>query len=179
MNPNTLLDRLRVRFGPSIPSAPRRGDSAPWNVLFNRDLFEAIQETANRPEYRYHGDFSALVRHACSLFIQVLAEDSGQDVSAITFESELLRQEREDKDYLAFVNYTQTALKAAEEYARTVPGRRESLRSLHRVLDLIGKQQSRPVKLLMEAHLTSNTRFVKMVREVGDDRLKSWLEVAI
>ena len=46
-----------------------------------------------------------------------------EDVSAIRFNMEVLRQQAEEESYLAFVDYAQATLKAAGEYKTTVAGK--------------------------------------------------------
>ena len=177
-NPNAILEALRVRFGGSIPPAPRQGEAANTYTHWNRTLLTHAQDAANFPANGYHGDLSALVRHAVSMWLQALAESSKADVSQVAFNMEVLRQKAEEADYLAFVNYTQAAVKDAEEYASTVAGKRSAVDLLHGVVKVIAKHPSKTVRLRMEAHLTGDKRFVRLVQEVGDELLKSWLEVA-
>lgn len=177
-NPNAILDALRVRFGGSIPPAPRRGETAIERIWFNSTLLDHAHAAANTPANGYAGDVSALVRHATSMWLQVLAESSGADVSQVVFNMEVLRQKAEEADYIKFVNYTQAAVKDATEYASTVAGKRSAVDLLHGVVKTITKHPSKTVRLRMEAHLTGNREFVKLVQETGDELLKSWLEVA-
>ncbi|MDP2324710.1 MAG: hypothetical protein Q8N51_11840, partial [Gammaproteobacteria bacterium] len=66
---------------------------------------------------------TALVRHAVSLFLMALAKSSGQDVSPVRFQMEVLRQQREAEDYTAFADYAQTTINEAAEYVGTLTGK--------------------------------------------------------
>jgi len=43
---------------------------------------------------------------------------------------------------------------------------------------VIAKHPSKAVRVRMQSYLANHGRFVKMVKELGDESLKSWLELA-
>jgi hypothetical protein len=147
-------------------------------VRWDTTLDGYAQRAANAREYGYDGDVNALIRHAVSLFLMALAKSSGKDVSPVKFQMEVLRREREEEDYISFVDYTQATIKEAEEYARTMTGRRSALLLLRGLVETISCQASKAVRIRMQTYLTGHRRFVKMIEELGDESLKSWLELA-
>jgi hypothetical protein len=136
------------------------------------------QRAANQREYGYNGDVNALIRHAVSLFLMALAKSSGQDVSPVKFQMEVLRREQEEEDYTAFVEYAQATIKEAGEHMTTMTGKHRAGQMLRVVVGTVAKQPSQVVRLRMQSYLTTDRRFVKMIKELGDERLKAWLELA-
>jgi len=107
-----------------------------------------------------------------------LAKSSGEDVSLVRFHMEVLRQQQEAEDYTAFADFAQTTIKEAREYMGTVTGKGLAARLLRDIVTTITKHPSPPMRLRMQSYLTSHGRFVKMVKDLGDESLKSWLELA-
>ncbi len=172
------LEALYLLYGTAIPPLPRQPRIAQRTVRWDTTLDAYAQRAANAREYGYDGDVTALIRHAVSLFLMALAKSSGQDVSPVRFQMEVLRREREDEDYTAFVEYAQAITKEAEGNMLTVTGRRPAGYQLRGLVDMIRKQPSGVVRLRMQTYLSTDRRFVKMVKELGDESLKSWLELA-
>ena len=178
----TLKDELKqfvVLYGDSIPPIPRR-PQAVWGPRFQwkMDLDRFAQRVANNPEYKYEGDVGALIRHAVHLYLWALAQVEGEDVSTLRFEMESLRRKAEDEAYLGYVDYVQVALKEASEHAMTVMGKRQAADLLWDLVALIKRHPSGTLRPRMQACLTGNGRFVKLVKDLRDERLMSWLEVA-
>ena len=172
------LSSLYLLYGESIPPLPRQPRIAQRTVRWDTTLDEYAQRAANDRRYGYDGDVTALIRHAVSLFLMALAKSSNQDVSPVRFQMEMLRQQQEEVDSSAFVDYAQTAVKEAEHYAGTMAGRKRASFILRDVVNTVTKHPSQAMRLRMQSYLTSHGRFVKMVRELGDESLKSWLELA-
>lgn len=172
------LQHLHLLYGEAIPPLPRQPRIAQRTVRWDTTLDEYAQRAANDRRYRYDGDVSALIRHAVSLFLMALAKSSGEDVSAVRFSAEILRQQQEEENYLAFVDYAQAAIKAAQEHVTTTAGTTPAGLVLRGLVAAIPRHPSLSLRLRMQSYLTSNGRFVKMVKDLGDERLKSWLELA-
>ena len=172
------LESLYLLYGTSIPPLPRKPQIAWLHMSWDATLDRYAQRAANQREYGYDGDVRTLVRHAVSLFLMALAKSSGEDVSPIRFQMEVLRREQEDGDYTTFVEYAQATIKEAEGCMTIMIGRGPAAYMLRDVVSAIAKQPSRTVRLRMQSYLTTNGRFVKMVKELGDESLKSWLELA-
>ena len=172
------LESLYLLYGTSIPPLPRQPRIAQRTVRWDTTLDGYAQRAANAREYGYDGDVNALIRHAVSLFLMALAKSSGQDVSPIRFQMEALRREREEEDYTAFVEYAQATITDAGGYRYLASGRRQASDMLRLLTNAIAHQPSRKVRLRMQSYLTTHGRFVKMVKELGDESLKSWLELA-
>ena len=172
------LEALYLLYGTSIPPLPRQPRIAQRTVRWDTTLDGYAQRAANAREYGYNGDVNALIRHAVSLFLMALAKSSNKDVSPIKFQMEVLRREREEEDYLTFVEYAQATIKEAAAGIRTMTGKRTSLTLLHGLVETISAQGSKAVRIQMQGYLTGHRRFVKMVKELGDESLKSWLELA-
>lgn len=177
-DPSSELEGLRLLYGESIPPLPRQPRIAQRTVRWDTTLDEYAQRAANDRRYGYSGDVSALIRHAVSQWLMALAKSSGEDVSAVRFSMELLRQQREEENYLAFVDYAQAAIKEAEGHARTTAGTGAAAHLLRDMVLAIPRHPSLSLKLRMQAYLTSQRRFVKMVKDLNDEWLKSWLELA-
>lgn len=178
----TLKDELKqftVLYGDSIPPLPRRPNIA-WGPRFQwtTELDRFAQRVANNRQYKYNGDVGALIRHAVSLMLWALAETEDEDVSHVRFNMELLRQKEEQESYIGYTNYAQVAIKEAEEHARAVTGRRQAADLLWGLVVLIKKHPSGTLRPRMQAYLTGHGKFVKMVKDLRDERLMSWLEVA-
>ena len=169
---------LHLLYGESIPPLPRQPRIAQRTVRWDTALDEYAQRAANDRRYGYDGDVTALIRHAVSLFLMALAKSSNQDVSPVRFQMEMLRQQQEEEDYTAFVDYAQTQIKQAGEHAQTMVGKRAADSLLRGMVAGITKHPAPAMRLRMQSYLTSHGRFVKMVRELGDESLKSWLELA-
>jgi hypothetical protein len=122
---------------------------------------------------------NALIRHAVSLFLMALAKSSGKDVSPVKFQMEVLRREREEEDYISFVDYAQAQIKEAAAGIRTMTGRKSASLLLRGLIQAIPSQPSKAVRIRMQGYLTGHRRFVKMVESLGDESLKSWLELAL
>lgn len=172
------LQHLHLLYGDSIPPLPRQPRIALRTVRWDTTLDEYAQRAANDRRYRYDGDVTALIRHAVSLFLMALAKSSDADVSLVRFHMEVLRQQQEAEDYTAFADFAQTTIKEAKEYMGTVTGKVLASRLLWDLVATIAKHPSAPMRLRMQAYLTGERRFVKMVKDLRDERLMSWLEVA-
>lgn len=172
------LESLLLLYGKSIPPLPRQPRIAQRTVRWDTTLDEYAQRAANDRRYGYDGDVTALIRHATSLFLMALAKSSGQDVSPVRFQMEVLRQQREAEDYTAFTDYAQTTINEAGEYVGTMTGKGPATALLRAMVGTVSKHPSSAMRLRMQAYLTSHGKFVKMVRELGDEWLKSWLELA-
>ena len=172
------LEALYLLYGTAIPPLPRKPQVAWLHMPWDATLDRYAQRAANQREYGYDGDVRALVRHAVSLFLMALAKSSGQDVSPVRFQMEVLRREQEDEDYTAFVEYAQAIIREAEGNMLTVTGRAPAGYQLRGLVDMIRKQPSSVVRLRMQTYLIIDRRFTKMVKELGDESLKSWLELA-
>ncbi len=172
------LESLYLLYGTSIPPLPRQPRIAQRTVRWDTTLDAYAQRAANQREYGYDGDVNALIRHAVSLFLMALAKSSSKDVSPIKFQMEVLRREREEEDYITFVEYAQAILKEAREEIHTVAGKRAAFALLQSLVISIPTHPSSVLRLQMQSYLTTNGRFVKMVKELGDESLKSWLELA-
>ncbi|KKM78759.1 hypothetical protein LCGC14_1356630 [marine sediment metagenome] len=172
------LESLYLLYGKAIPPLPRQPRIAQRTVRWDTTLDSYAQRAANVRDYGYDGDVNALIRHAVSLFLMALAESSGKDVSPIKFQMEVLRREGEEEDYTAFVEYAQATIKEAGEYMSAVTGKGSAVYLLQGLLNVLTKQPSGTVRLRMQEYLAGNRRFVKMVKELGDERLKAWLELA-
>ena len=178
----SLKDELKqfvVLYGDSIPPIPRR-PQAVWGPKFQwkMDLDRFAQRVANNPEYKYEGDMGALIRHAVSLYLWALAQTEGEDVSSIRFEMESLRRKAEDEAYISYADYAQVVIKEAGEHAMVVTGKRLAADALWGLVTLIKRHPSGTLRPRMQACLTGNGRFVKLVKDLRDERLMSWLEVA-
>ncbi len=172
------LEALYLLYGTSIPPLPRQPRIAQRTVRWDTTLDGYAQRAANAREYGYDGDVNALIRHAVSLFLMALAKSSGKDVSPIKFQMEVLRREREEEDYLAFVEYAQATIKEAAIGIRTMTGKKSASLLLCGLIKTISSQASKAVRIRMQAYLIGHGRFTKMVKELGDESLKSWLELA-
>ncbi len=172
------LEALYLLYGTSIPPLPRQPRIAQRTVRWDTTLDVYAQRAANQREYGYDGDVNALIRHAVSLFLMALAKSSGKDVSPIKFQMEVLRREQEEEDYTTFVEYARAQIKEAGEYMQMVTGKGHAALLLAGVVMVLTKQPSSTVRLRMQSYLTTNGRFVKMVKELGDESLKSWIELA-
>ena len=172
------LEVLYLLYGTSIPPLPRQPRIAQRTVRWDTTLDGYAQRAANAREYGYNGDVNALIRHAVSLFLMALAKSSGQDVSPVKFQMEVLRREREEEDYLAFVEYAQATIREAEAAAQTMTGMRPASHLLRELVKTISYQASKAVRIRMQAYLTGHRRFTKMIETLGDESLKSWLELA-
>ena len=172
------LESLYLLYGTSIPPLPRQPRIAQRTVRWDTTLDSYAQRAANQREYGYDGDVNALIRHAVSLFLMALAKSSNKDVSPIKFQMEVLRREQEEEDYTAFVEYAQAILKEAREEIHTVAGKRAAFALLQSLVISIPTHPSSVLRLQMQSYLTTNGRFVKMVKELGDESLESWLELA-
>lgn len=172
------FDRLHLLYGDSIPPLPRRPNMAYWNVACDATLNGYAQEAANDRRFRYQGDKGALIRHAVSLHLMAMAKSSGADVSAIRFNMEVLRQQQEQENFTSFVDYAQTTIKEAEGYTTTVAGKGAAVSLLRDVAAVIPRHPSLALRLRMQAYLTGHGRFVKLIKDLRDERLMSWLEVA-
>ena len=91
---------------------------------------------------------------------------------------EVLRQQREAEDYTAFTDYAQTTINEAGEYVGTMTGKGQAIALLRGVVGTVSKHPSPAMRLRMQAYLTSHGKFVKMVRDLRDEWLQSWLEAA-
>ena len=172
------LESLYLLYGTSIPPLPRQPRIAQRTVRWDTTLDAYAQRAANVREYGYDGDVNALIRHAVSLFLMALAKSSGKDVSPIKFQMEVLRREQEDEDYTSFVEYAQANVNEAEGLMTTVTGRRTAGFRLREIVALLKRMPSPIVRLRVQGYLVKNWRFTKMVKELGDESLKSWLELA-
>ena len=172
------LQQLHLLYGDSIPPLPRQPRINYVNVCWDATLGEYAQRAANDKQYRYQGKVDALVRHAVSLLLMAMAKSGGADVSLVRFHMEVLRQQQEAEDYTAFTDFAQTTIKEAREYMGTVTGKREASKLLRGVVATIAKHPSAPIRLRMQAYLTGHEKFVKMIKDLRDERLMSWLEVA-
>ena len=172
------LQALHLLYGESIPPLPRQPRIAQRTIRWDTTLDEYAQRAANDRRYGYEGDVAALVRHAMSLFLMALAKSSGQDVSFIRFQMEMLRQQREAEAYTAFTNHAQTAINEAGEYVGTMTGKVPATALLRGVVTTVAKHPSAAMRLRMQTYLIGHGKFVKMVRELGDEWLKAWLELA-
>lgn len=174
------LEALYLLYGTSIPPLPRQPRIAQRTVRWDTTLDAYAQRAANAREYGYDGDVSALIRHAVSLFLMALAKSSGADVSPVRFQMEVLRREQEEEDFDAFVQFAQAKLKEADDadFNRTVGGKRMAVELLSDVLATLRRQPSDVARLRMQTWLIIDRRFIKMVKELGDESLKSWLELA-
>lgn len=177
-NLKSELQHLHLLYGDSIPPLPRQPRIAQRTVRWDTTLDEFAQQAANDRRYRYDGDVTALIRHAVSLHLMAMAKLSGEDVSAIRFNMEVLRQQQEQESFTAFVDYAQTTIKEAEGYTTTVSGKGAAVDLLWTLKETIPKHPSLALRLRMLAHLTGHGRFVKLVKDLRDERLMSWLEVA-
>ena len=173
------LKQLTVLYGDSIPPIPRR-PQAVWGPKFQWDmkLDRFAQRVANNPKYKYETDVGALIRHAVSLYLWALAQMEDEDVSSIRFEMESLRRKAEDEAYLSYADYVQVVIKEAGEHAMVVTGKRQAADLLWELVALIKRHPSGTLRPRMQARLTGDGRFVKMVKDLRDERLMSWLEVA-
>ena len=172
------LQGLLQLYGKSVPPLPRQHRIAQRTIRWDTTLDEYAQRAANDRRYGYDGDVGALTRHAVSLFLMALAKSSGQDVSPVRFQMEMLRQQREAEDYMAFTDYAQTTINEAHNYGETMTGRDQAGVLLRGVVGTVSKHPSPAVRLRMQAYLTNHGRFVKMIRDLGDEWLKAWLELA-
>ena len=172
------LQALHLLYGESIPPLPRQPRIAQRTVRWDTTLDEYAQRAANDRRYRYDGDVTALIRHATSLFLMALAKSSGQDVSPVRFQMEVLRQQREAEDYTAFTDYAQTTINEAANYGETMTGKEPASALPRGMVATVAKHPSPAMRLRMQAYLTNHGKFVKMVRELGDEWLKAWLELA-
>ena len=172
------LQQLHLLYGDSIPPLPRQPRINYVNVCWDATLGEYAQRAANDKRYGYQGKVDALIRHAVSLFLMAMAKSSDADVSLVRFHMEVLRQQQEAEDYTAFADFAQTTIKEAREYMGTVTGKGLATGLLRDLVTTISKHPSAPVRLRMQSHLTGERRFVKMVKDLRDERLMSWLEVA-
>ena len=141
------LESLYLLYGTAIPPLPRQPRIAQRTVRWDTTLDAYAQRAANVREYGYDGDVNALIRHAVSLFLMALAKSSGQDVSPIKFQMEVLRREREEEDYTAFVEYAQATIREAEAAAKTMPGRKSASHRIRELVQTISYQASRGVRL--------------------------------
>jgi len=173
----TELQHLHLLYGESIPPLPRQPRIAQRTVRWDTTLDEYAQRAANDRRFGYDGDVGSLVRHAVSLFLMALAKTTGEDVSLVRFHMEVLRQQQEAEDYTAFADFAQTTIKEAKEYMGTVTGKGLAGRLLRDVVATIAKHPSAPMRLRMQSYLGSHGRFVKMVKDLRDERLKAWLEL--
>ena len=172
------LDALLLLYGKSVPPLPRQPRIAQRTVRWDTTLDDYAQRAANDRRYGYDGDVTALVRHAVSLFLMALAKSSGQDVSPVRFQMEILRQQQEAEDYTAFTDYAQTTINEAHNYGQTMTGREPVGVLLRAVVATVSKHPSPAMRLRMQAYVVGHGRFVKMVQEIGDEWLKAWLELA-
>ena len=172
------LQALHLLYGDSIPPLPRQPRIAQRTIRWDTTLDEYAQRAANDRRYGYNGDVTALVRHAVSLFLMALAKSGDADVSLVRFHMETLRQQQEAEDYTAFADFVQTTIKEAREYMGTVAGKEAAVRLLRELTSMIPKHPSVALKLRMQAYLINYSKFVKMVRDLRDERLMDWLEVA-
>ena len=174
------LEALYLLYGTSIPPLPRQPRIAQRTVRWDTTLDAYAQRAANAREYGYDGDVTALIRHAVSLFLMALAKSSGADVSLIRFKMDVLRREQEEEDFNAFVQFAQAKLKEADDadFNRTVGGKRMAVELLSDVLATLRRQPSDVARLRMQTWLIIDRRFIKMVKELGDERLQGWLELA-
>ncbi len=175
------LEALYLLYGTAIPPLPRQPRIAQRTVRWDTTLDAYAQRAANAREYGYNGDVTALIRHAVSLFLMALAKSSNKDVSPIRFQMEVLRLEQEEEDYSAFVQFAQAKIREADDpetHNRTTIGRRRAVDLLSDILSTLRRQPSDVMRLRMQTWLIIDRRFVKMIQELGDDRLKSWLELA-
>ncbi|KKM78516.1 hypothetical protein LCGC14_1359010, partial [marine sediment metagenome] len=159
------LESLYLLYGTAIPPLPRQPRIAQRTVRWDTTLDAFAQRAANAREYGYNGDVTALIRHAVSLFLMALAKSSNKDVSPVRFQMEVLRQEQEEEDYSAFVQFAQATIREAEGHMTTVVGRGPAAVYCWAVVRVIDKHPSKAVRLRMQSYLTTNGRFVKMVRE--------------
>lgn len=172
------LQHLHLLYGEAIPPLPRQPRIAQRTVRWDTTLDEFAQRAANDRRYRYEGKVEALIRHAVSLHLMAMAKSSGEDVSAIRFNMEVLRQQQEQENFTSFVDYAQTTIKEAEGYTATVAGKGAAVSLLRDVAAVIPRHPSLALRLRMQAYLTGHGRFVKLVKDLRDERLMSWLEVA-
>ena len=172
------LESLYLLYGTAIPPLPRQPRIAQRTVRWDTTLDAYAQRAANVREYGYDGDVNALIRHAVSLFLMALAKSSGKDVSPIKFQMEVLRREQEDEDYTTFVEYAQANVHEAEGLMMTVTGRRTAGFRLREIVALLKRMPSPIVRLRVQSYLVGNRRFTKMVKELGDEALKGWIELA-
>ncbi|KKL55108.1 hypothetical protein LCGC14_2258710 [marine sediment metagenome] len=177
-DPATELAGLQLLYGRSIPPLPRQPRIAQRTVRWDTTLDEYAQRAANDRRYGYDGDVTALIRHAVSLFIMALAGSSGQDVSPIRFQMEMLRQQQEGEEFTAFTDYAQTTIREAEEYTSTMAGRGRAATLLGDLVGVLRRHPTPAMRLRMQSYLTGNGRFVKMVKNLGSEALKAWLELA-
>ena len=174
------LESLYLLYGTAIPPLPRQPRIAQRTVRWDTTLDAYAQRAANAREYGYDGDVNALIRHAVSLFLMALAKSSGKDVSPVRFQMEVLRLEQEEENFEAFVQFAQAKIREAADadFNRTINGKVLAVKLLSDVLDTLRKQPSSGSRLRMQTWLIIDRRFTKMVKELGDEALKSWLELA-
>ena len=175
------LEGLILLYGKAIPPLPRQPRIAQRTVRWDTTLDVFAQRVANIREYGYNGDVSALVRHAVSLFLMALHNLEKKDISPIRFQMDVLRQESEEEDYTAFVQFAQAKIREADDpelHNRTTIGRERAIRLLSDVLATLRRQPSDVIRLRMQTWLIIDRRFVKMIQELGDEGLKAWLELA-
>ena len=175
------LESLYLLYGTSIPPLPRKQQIAWLRMPWDATLDKYAQRAANQREYGYDGDVHALVRHAVSLFLMALAKSSGTDVSPVRFQMEVLRLEQEEEDYTAFIQFAQAKIKEAADadFGRTLTGKKIAVELLTDILATLRKQPSGTARLRMQTWLVVEKRFVRLVKEMGDEALKSWLELAL
>lgn len=174
------LEALYLLYGTSIPPLPRQPRIAQRTVRWDTTLDAYAQRAANVREYGYNGDVTALIRHAVSLFLMALAKSSGADVSPVRFQMEVLRQEQEEEAYDAFIQFAQAKIREADnaDFTRTAAGKSRAIELLSDVLATLRRQPSDMMRLRMQTWLIIDRRFIKMVKELGDERLQGWLELA-
>ncbi len=172
------LESLYLLYGTSIPPLPRQPRIAQRTVRWDTTLDAYAQRAANVREYGYDGDVSALIRHAVSLFLMALAKSSGQDVSPVRFQMDVLRREQEEEAYSTFVDFAQATIKEAEEWTRTYVGKTQASYLLRDMVMAIARHPSPAVRLRMTGYLVGHGKFVRMVQDLRDEWLQSWLEGA-
>lgn len=174
------LEGLILLYGKAIPPLPRQPRIAQRTVRWDTTLDVFVQRVANIREYGYNGDVSALIRHAMSLFLMALHNLEKKDISPIRFQMDVLRRESEEEDYEAFVQFAQAKIREAADadFNRTVTGKGIAVKLLSDVLATLRRQPSDVARLRMQTWLIIDRRFVKMIQDLGDDRLKAWLELA-
>jgi hypothetical protein len=172
------LESLILLYGKSIPPIPKQHRLAQRTVRWDTELDVFAQRVANIREYGYDGKVETLARHAVSLFLLAIAAVDKLDATPIKFQMEVLRREREDEDYTAFAEYAQATIREAGEHMTTITGKHRAGQMLRVVVGTVAKQPSQVVRLRMQSYLTTDRRFVKMIKELGDEALKSWLELA-
>ncbi len=174
------LESLSLIYGTAIPPLPRQPRIATRTVRWDMELDVFCQRVANTRVHGYDGSVETLVRHAVSLFLLAIANTENLDATPIKFQMDILRREQEEEDYMAFIQFAQAKMKDATDadWVRTTMGRDRALGLLSDILATLRRQPSDVSRPRMQKWLVTDRRFIKMVKELGDDRLQGWLELA-